>query len=344
MPDTKIHPEDGAWKAKTTSNFEEAKDELESGFGAWDQEGKLLYVSHLFWLLKEVFWLLLITPLALICGGLSCVLALIVTWRRRDGGASGKLYKEVKAEVLIGLTQLMWLIFNFILMISEFIYSVPDKIPDYAEGMVDMMDNCEEDCDNDGTFQGLLWTARVGFILSFVLWLASCAYLFNEWVKPPKFVAQGYAFQTCLLEGGWIAFWVLKDFLWTFDKDGFIGAAIAWGAHFIILVIAMITNSAQTILWDGINADEMERITDVVTCGKTVDMIHVSYVLWSVGSLIWLIMENPAEEDLTLRWVAAIFCIVSVGFFLKGYGQAKRKAEALLLLYAQFQKLPAEDA
>lgn len=339
MTEQKVHPA-GVKKAKT-GTLEEAKTGLESGFGAWDTIGKLLYVSHLFWLLKEAFWILLISPLAIAFGLISVLLLLVVTYRRRDGGISGKLYQEVGSEVLIGTTQLLWLIFNCILMIIFFIYEVPDKYPGYAEDMLDMMECTGESCGKD--IEVWLWIIRIGFLAAFGIWCLSCGYLLREWLKPPKFVAQGYQFQTCLLEGGWIAFWVLKDFLWTFDKEGFPMAVAAWAIHFIVLIIAMVTNSSGTILWDGISDEEMDRIMDVF-CGGKVDFIHLSYIFWSVSSLLWLLMENAYDEDLTLRYISGIICLVSVVLFIVGYPQAKKKAEALNLLYAEFQKLPPEDA
>eukprot|EP00746_Dinoflagellata_sp_MGD_P082265 gnl/MRDRNA2_/MRDRNA2_32661_c0_seq1.p1 gnl/MRDRNA2_/MRDRNA2_32661_c0~~gnl/MRDRNA2_/MRDRNA2_32661_c0_seq1.p1 ORF type:complete len:355 (+),score=53.52 gnl/MRDRNA2_/MRDRNA2_32661_c0_seq1:110-1174(+) len=350
MSQDKVHPEEagGGKKPATlrqakTGTFEEAKGSLDSGFGAWDTEGKLLYASHFFWLLKEATWLLLISPLAIACGAVSVALAALVMWRRRDGGASGKLYNEVLPEVLIGMTQLLWLIFNVLLMVVYFIYEIPDKVPGYAEGILDMMECEAENCDETGDYKGLLWAVRIGFLVAFGTWIFSCCYLFKKWIEPPKFVAQGYAFQTCLLEGGWIAFWVLKDFLWTFDEDGFAVAIIAWAVHFIVLVVALVTNSSESILWDGINEEEMQRIQEVLTCGAHVDMIHLSYIFWSVSSLLWLLMENAFNEDLSLRYFAAIVVIVSAGMFLKGYSQAKHKAEALSLMYAKFQALPPED-
>lgn len=340
MPD-KVSPESGRLGTQKTGTFDEAKGSLESGFGAWDTEGKVLYVAHLFWLLKEAFWVLLIPPVAIACGAVSVLLAVEVAWRRRDGGASGKLYHEAGSEVLIGMTQLCWLIFNFILMITSFIYETPDNVPGYAESLVELME-CE-DCEQSATYKLLMWIIRGGFILAFAMWVGSCTHLFKKWMDPPRFVAQGFAFQTCLLEGGWIAFWVLKDFFWTFDDQGFPIAVAAWAVHFVVLFFAMVTNSSGTTLWDGIDDEEASRIRDVLLCGKAVDLIHSSYIFWSISSLLWLLMEEAFDEDLTLRSICGISCFVSVGLFLKGYSQAKHKAEALSVLYQQFSKLPPED-
>lgn len=348
MPD-KVHPEGSPPNPKLNKStsrigtYDEAKESLESGFGAWDAEGKLLYVAHLFWLLKEAFWILLMPPVAVACGALSVILAVIVAWRRRDGGASGKMYNECRSEVLIGVTQLCWLIFNFIYMITSFIYEDPEKVPVYAESLLESMACTEQDCEELGEYTALIWTVRAGFLLAFTLWFGSCCYLLKKWVEPPKFVAQGFAFQTCLLEGGWIAFWVLKDFAWTFEA-GFPIAITFWLVHFVVLCVAMVTNSSGTTLWDGIDEQEMERISDVLHCGKAFDLIHSSYICWSISSLLWLLLEEVFDYDLTLRYTSAVVCFLSVVLFLRGYSQAKQKAQALAVLFAEFQKLQPEDS
>lgn len=136
---------------------------------------------------------------------------------------------------------------------------------------------------------------------------------------------------------------MLKDFAWTFD-DGFPIAITFWLVHFVVLCVAMVTNSSGTTLWDGIDEQEMERIGDVLHCGKAFDLIHSSYICWSISSLLWLLMEEGFDYDLTLRYISAGVCFLSVVLFLRGYSQAKQKAEALAVLFAEFQKLQPEDS
>jgi hypothetical protein len=240
------------------------------------------------------------------------------------------------------MTQLGWLIFNFIMMVVGFVYERPQQVPGYAGGILDMMNkDCVklDECDDDATYEFLVIIVRVGFILTFCLWLSSCSYLLIQFIKPPRFHAQGYAFQTCLLEGGWIAFWVLKDFAWTFDKDGMPYAIAAWVIHFIILGVTLLVSSAGTVLWDGVDAKEMQQLIDVVFCGKHLDFVMISYVFWSISSLVWLLMETAMDEDPTMRYVAAIICWISVLLFLKGYSQAKQKAEMVSTMQHKFQEL-----
>lgn len=315
---------------------------LESGFGAWDKYGKFLYWSHCCWLLKEAFWILLISPGALIFGALSLGLSFFANIGRRDGGVSGKLYGEVGAEVLVGLIQFSWLFFNVLWMLLTFLYEEPENTPGYAESLVNWTDCYSEGCES--TYNSLMWVVRIGFVIAFVAWLGACGYLLKKWIEPPKFVAQGYQFQTCLLEGGWMAFWIAKDFAWSFDEEGFPFALTAWILSFSLLAFSLVQASAGTIIWDGIDDAEMAKIQDVVTCNKPIDLVYVSYLMWSISSLLWLLMETVLDDDLTMRYVAAVVALVACALFLKGYTQAKHRAEALHALQKQFEKLSTEDA
>jgi len=64
--------------------------------------------------------------------------------------------------------------------------------------------------------------ARGGYILSFSLWAIGSTVLLYKFLAPPRLVAQGQAFQTILLDGGWLAFWVSKDLAWSWEEDGWL--------------------------------------------------------------------------------------------------------------------------
>lgn len=314
---------------------EKAVEEAESGFGAWDIAGKLLYVGHVCWLLKEIFWLLLLSVPAFIAGGAALILITISMIRRWDGGTGGKLYKEVPAELLIGITHIGWLFWNCFAMIITFSYGEPEETPGYAKGLVNLL-NCDGSGSCKDDFETLLTINRVGFALVFCVWLGSCGYLLYLWLTPPRFIAQGHAFQTVVLEGGWIAFWVLKDFAWTYEEDGFAAALVAYGIHFIFLVVGLIASSSKTLLWDGIDADEMERIGANMT---RVDLPTLSYVLWSLSSLLWLLMEEAFDESLGMRYAATAMCCLSLVLFLVSYKQARQRGKAISLMTRELKEL-----
>ena len=54
--------------APVTNDLALAQDSLEAGFGAWDLTGKLFFLGHFLWLLKDFSWVMFITPLAFISG------------------------------------------------------------------------------------------------------------------------------------------------------------------------------------------------------------------------------------------------------------------------------------
>ena len=57
-----------------------------------------------------------------------------------------------------------------------------------------------------------------------------------------------------------------------------------------------------------------------------------SYVFWSIGALVWLVMEELFEGDLYLRVMASLFIAVSIVLFLVGYKQAEQKGNLLLMI------------
>jgi len=303
-----------------------ATDAAEPSMGEWNLEGQLLYFGHLCWLVQEFWWMMLISYPAFLFGFCATLLVAVVVYRRRDGGVSGKVYMEAGPEVLVNLVQLGWLGSSLINCIADLAFAdrTDEDIPEYAESLVRLCSGCQD------TYDTLIVVVQVGFGITFGLWLASCCYLLVLWMKPPRFVAQGFAFQTCLLEGGWIAFWVLADFANTFDGDGwYVVAMVAWSIHFVLLIMALVLSASQSqiTLWDGLCADELESL-GTVFC--RVDLVIISYVLWSLSSLFWMIAEHFDEGE-GWRWAAAATCAVSVIFFVAGYKQARQRG---LILYA----------
>jgi len=308
-----------------------ARDAAEPAMGEWGLEAKLLYFGHLCWLLQEVCWILLFSYPAIVFGFLSTTLVAIVLYRRRDGGVSGRLYNEAGAEVLVNIIQLGWVGFSFIDCIADFgfYYRADEDTPGYAKGLVNLCSGDKTSCGN--TFDTLTVVVQVGFGITFGIWIISCCYLLFLWVRPPVFVAQGYEFQTCLLEGGWIAFWVLMDIASSFDDEGFPYALVAYCIHFVLLACSLVVKASnkQITLWNGLDAQEMEALGDVVC---RVDVVILSYILWSLSSLVWLLMEHAFDEDEGWRWVAGGTAMVAVVLFLAGYKQAMQRGMLLKAL------------
>eukprot|EP00928_Gymnodinium_smaydae_P042828 TRINITY_DN28812_c0_g1_i1.p1 TRINITY_DN28812_c0_g1~~TRINITY_DN28812_c0_g1_i1.p1 ORF type:complete len:398 (+),score=31.44 TRINITY_DN28812_c0_g1_i1:93-1196(+) len=317
----------------------------DAGFGEWNMEAKLLYFGHLFWLLQELCWILLFSYPAFLFSFASTVLVAIVVYRRRDGGASGKLYNEAGAELTVNVIQLLWLGVSFLNCVADFSFDLrsDDETPAYAKGFVNLCTSDAASCKN--TNDALTVVIQVGFGITIATWLGSCVYLLYLWIKPPVFVAQGYAFQTCLLEGGWISFWVLTDVVASFGENALAWAVVTYCIHFVLLVFALIVQSSKSriTLWDGLDATELEALSDVFC---RVDLVVCSYILWSLSTLLWVLTELAFEEDLTCRIFAALMCASAICLFLAGYNQAKQRGMILRALkdYAPPQEQGGNNA
>lgn len=97
-------------------------------------------------------------------------------------------------------------------------------------------DTCDE------TAEYLLWTARAGYSIAILLWVLGSTVLLYKFVAPPRLVAQGQAFQTILLDGGWLAFWVAKDLAWSWEEEYWLVALLCWVIHFLLLCFAFMVS------------------------------------------------------------------------------------------------------
>lgn len=307
---------------------EDAVNALDNDFGSWGLAAKLLFAGHLLWLMKEIFWILLI-PYPAWAFGFLTVLAFVASIAvRATGGEVAKFYQEAPVELMISVIQLGWIIFNVVLMIVDFMYAYPDEVPGYAEDLVLLSDCKADDCED--SYETGVWISRIGFMVSFLTWVVFSIFLLYKYLTPPNRLSEGYALQTCLVQGGWLAFWMIKDFFWSFDdedNDGLAGVTLAaWVIHFILLCIWLFTHSSPLIFIDGLDDDEMNQIQNSV--GLVADRSAISYVTWSIASLIWFICEDFADGELALRYVAAILCIVSFLLYASAYWQVKAKSRA----------------
>merc|ERR1712070_1309125 len=105
-------------------------------------------------------------------------------------------------------------------------------------------------------------------------------------------------------------------------------------------ITGLIVSSSKTLLWDGLTADEMDRIGDTMT---SLDLPTLSYVLWSLSSLVWLLMEDAFDEDLGLRWTAIALCGLALVLFLASWKQAKQRGEMIKLINEHFAKMDLVD-
>ena len=324
-------------------NVEEQKRSLESGFGAWDWGGKALYCGHAFWLLKELFWVLIIPYAAFLCSAVAIICISFSFFKRVNGGVSGHVYNEIRTEIMIGFVHITWLIGNSVDMIGALIYdSGPDEEdkPPYTKNMVQLCysetkgDVIKSERDYEScmdTAEDYRLAARIVYLLAISSWAIAASYLLCvSCISSSRLVAQTNEFQTILLDGGWLVFWVLKDFCWTFDKNGFVAAIVCWSVHFILLIIAFLVASSGTYVWDGIQSEELNRMKNALL---TLDWPMVSYVCWSIGALFWILQELAFDESLTWRYIAAVAFSISFLLFLRGYAQAQAKGNSLLLLH-----------
>ncbi|CAK9055886.1 unnamed protein product [Durusdinium trenchii] len=162
----------------------------------WDWSDRLLYGAHVFWMIKEIGWVLLVPEICLPAGlaaGLLMIIGVIAHACRRDF-----------ANVLPEMVMCIWLCSNVTWMASEVLMDDPDA--KFSWHLCPVLHG-----DHQSEYDTMSVMVADGFLLSAGLYVLGVAYLIcvHRRLKGPV----GRVLLQCYL-----CSWCLKDYFWA-DED-----------------------------------------------------------------------------------------------------------------------------
>mmetsp|Transcript_32141 Transcript_32141/g.66225 ORF Transcript_32141/g.66225 Transcript_32141/m.66225 type:complete len:301 (-) Transcript_32141:137-1039(-) len=167
---------------------------------AWDWGDRAVYAAHVFWMLKEVGWVLLIPEISLPMGAAAAGLTL--------AGVGLHCSQRGFAELVLELVMTIWLCTNVFWMTSEVIYDEPDvKFPWSLSPLLP---------ENKPVYSTMEYMSSIGFFIAVAIYLLGLGVI-TFWYVHPKYQLPSSTFASFLLQS-YLCSWCLKDFFWAQER------------------------------------------------------------------------------------------------------------------------------
>lgn len=162
----------------------------------WDSGDRVTYGAHIFWMIKEIGWVLLIPEICLPCGAFA---AFMMAY-----GVVVHCCRRPLEEVLCEIVMCIWLWSNVVWMISEVLFDDPDV--EFPWDLCPLMPGEHESVYNQ---MSVIFTA--GFLLGVAVYVLGVLGLFYRHGR-----VRG-ALGVVLLQG-YLCSWCLKDYFWATEN------------------------------------------------------------------------------------------------------------------------------
>lgn len=231
------------------------------------------FVGETCWIISEVTWILLIPQVCILAGFLAFgFLACSTVSKIRVGFQVENWIAEALATY--------WLFVNLIWMSEECLLDTPDQPTPWS---LTPMGH-----ENEELYSSIQALCINGFYVTPIVWLLVVVFLH---------LSGGTAWSSgrsrgriVFYEAGYVAIWSLMDGLWA--------AQLLWPAIascvFTIFFILKTAAEETGLGWRGIDR------TDIV------------WVLWTISNLFWILLEVAYDDDMNLRYVAALIGVLSL--------------------------------
>mmetsp|Transcript_36300 Transcript_36300/g.64401 ORF Transcript_36300/g.64401 Transcript_36300/m.64401 type:complete len:301 (+) Transcript_36300:22-924(+) len=279
---------DGAMHGENWKDMQGVVDEREDR--TWDWGDKAVYWAHVFWMLKEVGWVLLVPALTLPSGVIATVLMFL--------GMGRHCGRRSFADLTIELVMAVWLGTNVLWMTSEVLYDEPD-----VKLLWSLTPLLPEDKPVYETMEHL---SAVGFFVAVSIYFCGLAVVVFRYVQP-KYGLSRRALQGYVLHS-YLASWCFKDFFWAEE--------MFWPAIFTDLVtvpLLLINARVDSESWASIHRSSWAW--SVWTFANAV---------WITGELMFPTMAEFNYVAAAMLFTA--FVMVLTGY--RSYKDAERKRAA----------------
>lgn len=162
----------------------------------WDSGDRVSYGAHIFWMIKEFGWVLLIPEICLPCGALAAVMIAY--------GVIVHCYRRPLEEVVIEIVMCIWLWNNVLWMASEVLFDEPDVEFPWNFCPVIL-----------GEHQSLCYHLseifKNGFLLGVAVYVLGVLVIFYRHRQVRGALGE-------VLLQGYLCSWCLKDYFWAAEK------------------------------------------------------------------------------------------------------------------------------